>query len=485
MLRSSALLLASLLTIVSGCSDDSKKEVKPLPSTDDLYAYNVAVLERAIAIVGEDRALGEYNLGRVHQRFGRDKSGIPHFERALEIDPAYTPALRALGNFYEVTSQGEKALRAYQLTLRHDPLAAGVWTQLGLVLLHMDPNPRPLDAIEALETEIRAGTHSADTYYLLGLARKSLTPRDWEGAIAAFRKSLEIDPGKREALHSMSEALRMTKQFEEAKVYLEKFRKLKDAQFDAAMRATGSQTNEADQKNNTAQAWYDAAGLFISEHNEIVAQAAAERPLDDETTKRATQFIERCRDALEKALEFDPKLDAAHELKIDLASKSGVPGDLLAARRSAYAARPERLDWATLLAMQLLRESALDATRRPSPFFVEYTAEARKVLEKTLLLEPRHAFASRLLAELYLRRTSTVPELQARALQLAKIAVEHQTFPDANNYDTLAFAYDRNRQPNEALQALREGIEKVPAAQKAQLERRLQQFVDRARQDQK
>jgi len=480
-------MCALLLASTTGCSKASSNAISiPAPSDDNLYEHSVAAARWAQDLAPEGRARPIVNLAKVHQRFGRDDSAEPLLLEVLALDPHDDVAFpRAAGvasdaitllrhahadlaHFYSLTSRGALAVRHYQhaLRLRAPESNERLWTRLALVLIHLNLQE---DAVEALETEIRQGTDDATTYAHLGLARKSLG--DWNGAALAFRRAVELAPQSREAIHGLAEALRMTGRAGEAQPFFERFRAIKDEDDRRELEARARASNIEAERRHAALSWYEAAGVLIEEHNLLVTRPGEP---DDAPQRSASTYRRRCLDALARAIAFDPALQSAHDLRLDVLRKSGMTEDWLAACRAAAAGVPAA-DFGLGLAQDLL-DRAREVATRDVPLAERHIVAARQVLEDALRHDPTHGPTCGLLAEVYVTRFGGERGIGPRALALATTAFERARTPSAAAYDVLAGAHMLAGSPADALRTLEAGVSKVPAAERPQLERRLAQL---------
>ena len=63
---------------------------------------------------GKDGALLRFSLGNEYLKAGRADAAIGHLRRAVEIDPGYTAAWKALGRALVDSGQADEALAAYR-----------------------------------------------------------------------------------------------------------------------------------------------------------------------------------------------------------------------------------------------------------------------------------------------------------------------------------------------------------------------------------
>ena len=63
---------------------------------------------------GQDSALLRFSLGTEYRAAGREEEAIPHFERAVELDPGYSAAWKLLGRACESAGREEEARAAWR-----------------------------------------------------------------------------------------------------------------------------------------------------------------------------------------------------------------------------------------------------------------------------------------------------------------------------------------------------------------------------------
>jgi predicted Zn-dependent protease len=73
----------------------------------------LANFERMLA-AGKDGAMLRFSLGNEYMKAGRADVAIGHLRRAVEIDPGYTAAWKALGRALVDSGQADEALAAYR-----------------------------------------------------------------------------------------------------------------------------------------------------------------------------------------------------------------------------------------------------------------------------------------------------------------------------------------------------------------------------------
>lgn len=73
----------------------------------------LAGLERLLA-AGKDGALLRFGLGSEHLKRGDAASAVVHFQRAVELDPAYSAAWKMLGKALLAAGRSDAALAAWK-----------------------------------------------------------------------------------------------------------------------------------------------------------------------------------------------------------------------------------------------------------------------------------------------------------------------------------------------------------------------------------
>ena len=413
-----------------------------LPPESDLYAYSLAVAERARSVADPGWHLPIFHVARVHQRFGMDDLALATCREALELDPCAAGVHRTAGFILSNADRLPEAVDAYQQALLCEPEAQGVYTAMGLVLMHLK---RLDDAAEALEHEIRRGTASADTYYHLGETLR-LRGRH-EDATRHLRRSLELAPGKREALYGLAQCLLALGREEEAAEPLESFREIKAEADRQERESRASKDNLDEQRRHAADTWADAHEVLFFESRRAKDPAGARR------LARASF------EAVEQSLRFDPRRPGAYLSLMEHHRAAGEPRKALELARRAVEALPEdsRVHyWAARLHLEVAPRTPPGAP--PS----REALEAVALLERAVALEPGFAAAHLELARAILHRHRDA-SLLPRALEHARQALALADPPGPENYDVLAYACNRNGLDDQALELLRAGARRFPA----------------------
>ncbi|HYW47226.1 MAG TPA: tetratricopeptide repeat protein [Bryobacteraceae bacterium] len=136
-------------------------------------------------------AAGHYELGQAER--GRDlEKAMQHFDRALQIDPNYVPALAARAAIYNQQANPEEALKDLEKAARLRPDDAVTLDRLGQTYQALD---RTADAVPALRkaAELAPG----DSKTLLHLARALADSGSIEESKAAMDRFRQLGPEKK------------------------------------------------------------------------------------------------------------------------------------------------------------------------------------------------------------------------------------------------------------------------------------------------
>jgi len=151
---------------------------------------------RALAIRPDDFD-ANLNLATAYHQLDEPSQGLPYAERAVTLNPSSGPAHAALGSIYAALDRYEEAVVQYQAAAEMMDLTPDLLVNLANALGKLDRYPEmvnTLDAVIAMEP-------SAAAYERLGFARFKL--RQYDGAEAAFKKAIELDPRHYPALNGL------------------------------------------------------------------------------------------------------------------------------------------------------------------------------------------------------------------------------------------------------------------------------------------
>lgn len=146
-----------------------------------------------------DHVKSRLNLARVHLDDQEPEEALALVEGALEIEPGASDAYRLLGRAMHELGDIEGAIDAYQQALVVDDQDAWTMNNLGFVFLE---EGRFEEALSPLARAVELRDDVAVFFNNLGVALERT--RHASAAIAAFRRTLELDPGYEKASVSLA-----------------------------------------------------------------------------------------------------------------------------------------------------------------------------------------------------------------------------------------------------------------------------------------
>jgi tetratricopeptide (TPR) repeat protein len=164
-------------------------------------------------------ALKQFSLGSETQSRGRDREAIPYYERAVELDPNFALAHRALGAMYSNTGDVEKSreyfTKAFELRNR-----VSERERLGISALYYGQSTGEVEkARETYELYIR--TYPRDRSPRNNFAVLLNDIGEFEKAAARAREGLNLDPNLAVLYGNLADAYRGLNRVDEAKAVLE------------------------------------------------------------------------------------------------------------------------------------------------------------------------------------------------------------------------------------------------------------------------
>lgn len=130
--------------------------------------------------LGEYRAQNEYmgdfpggraNLGLLYSNLGDHQTAVKHYEKSVEIDDQYTPALVNLAMTYNRVGRNNDAEQVYRTLIKQSPELPGIHYSLGLLLVEQK---KYTEATEVLETATVKDPANSRINYNLGLLYSQL-----------------------------------------------------------------------------------------------------------------------------------------------------------------------------------------------------------------------------------------------------------------------------------------------------------------------
>lgn len=128
-------------------------------------------------------------LGNIYASLKQFDKAMPHYEKAVTLDPNKTQALNNIGIAYKELGYDEKALKAYQAVIALNPNDSAVYNNLGNLLRQMGNYE---GALGALKHSIKLNPSYADAYSNIGAIFKE--QKLYDQAEPHYRKALMLSP---------------------------------------------------------------------------------------------------------------------------------------------------------------------------------------------------------------------------------------------------------------------------------------------------
>jgi superkiller protein 3 len=169
-----------------------------------------------------DNFIGQDNLGNLLLKKGRVDEAITHYQKALQINPAYATAHNNLGNLLIQLGRLDEAIAQLQKALQIKPNYAEAHNNLGNALLQ---NGQVDEAIVHYQKALQIKPDFAEAHYNLGMVL--LQKGKVDEAMVHLQKALQIKPDDAKAHYSFGNALLKMGEVDEAMVHLQKALQIK------------------------------------------------------------------------------------------------------------------------------------------------------------------------------------------------------------------------------------------------------------------
>jgi len=130
------------------------------------------------------------NLAQLLEQVGRDAEAVPHLEALVQARPGDYGLAKRLALLYDRAGQVDKAIPAYEGLLKTRPRDVDLLAGLGRLNLFSTKDYAKSTAY--LERAVAVNPRLVDVVFLLGASRNAAG--DTEGATAAFKDALRLDP---------------------------------------------------------------------------------------------------------------------------------------------------------------------------------------------------------------------------------------------------------------------------------------------------
>jgi tetratricopeptide (TPR) repeat protein len=179
-----------------------------------LSTQRTAEAEKVLATLLErapDQRGLNYNYALVLTKLGRGDESRKYLERAVEVDPTYSPAIMQLLDLYQRTNEFERAAQILDPLIKEDPSNLDLQKQQALFFLRAGQTDK---ARAAFKTLIQADPKDTRLQYHLAEALSDL--EQYDEADKIYRKLLEQSPDDAELLASFGLSQAGQRKFDDA-----------------------------------------------------------------------------------------------------------------------------------------------------------------------------------------------------------------------------------------------------------------------------
>jgi tetratricopeptide (TPR) repeat protein len=355
------------------------------------------------------------------------------WETTIQRNPQCWMAHNNLGLILLDKGLVDEATAHFQTALAIRPQYPAAYNNLGTALMHKE---KINEAIADFQNALQLNPDYAEAYNNLGAAllRKGQT----DEAIASCQKALQLKPGYAEAYNNLGSALIQKGQTDEA--------------MDDFQKALSIKPNYVEAQYNLANAWLQKGrgDQALIEFQKVLAiqpdHADAHNNLGNLFFQKGE--LDQAIGQYQSALAIKPdNIEACDNLGMALARK-GRTDEAITYYRKALQINPGDVESLDLLAAALLRRGQLD--------------EAIAHLQKALAIQPDYTAAQQNLGRAaWVLATSTDPSIRngAKAVELARQAVELSGGKDPVMLGTLAAAYAEAGNFPEAIATIRHALQ--------------------------
>jgi tetratricopeptide (TPR) repeat protein len=140
------------------------------------------------------------NQGAALLEQGKAEEAIPHLERAYQLDSTSVPILINLGGALVMAGRHKEAIPLLESARDAEPHNAMIWINLGAAYLGNPILATPeqqMQSITAFQRALELNPAAPNVHYNLGLI--FIDRNEYDLAIAAFNKAIQVDPFDRDA----------------------------------------------------------------------------------------------------------------------------------------------------------------------------------------------------------------------------------------------------------------------------------------------
>lgn len=184
-----------------------------------LYGPAMAEYQRAIKETPEHAAEAHYRIGVLSNQLGNTEGGMQEFRAALQADPNYAEARKALAAYYVNRGANARqqqrlpdAIQDLQEAVKFDPGSSTTHVELGMAY---EESGRLTEAVQEYQAAVTVDPKDLTAQVRLGQGYNA--QKQYDQATAAFKAVLEGNPNSAEAYTGLGVAYAHQGQPEEAK----------------------------------------------------------------------------------------------------------------------------------------------------------------------------------------------------------------------------------------------------------------------------
>ena len=390
-------------------------------------AEAIVSLEAAVAINPCDASVHN-DLGIAYHQNNEIKRAIETLQRSIETDPLAPAAHLNLGSVYDDFANFTEAAKEYEEFIRLRPDFADAHTRLGLVYLKLN---RFEEAQKILETAGSLKPSDWEIWFNLGSI--AFTAKDYETAEKQYRKTLEKNKNYTEAHYKLGQTLQRLDRADEAQYHFDEFKALSEHQekIDELNRILRQQTERADAVHMLLGVQYTE----IARYDDAIENFERSLSINDENpetyigmvnTYRLMKEYDKALEVAAKVKKMEPNRIEVFEAIMSVYNDSKQPDKAIALAKEIVTLNPDYKH--ALLNLGILERQA------------GHYAEAVKVLQEYVAVEPERVIAHEVLLSIYTSATDSSFLDSEMALHHAKMAESL----GSQRHELVAEAYHHN-----------------------------------------
>jgi tetratricopeptide (TPR) repeat protein len=185
--------------------------------TEQAYAESAQVIEKAVSLLDEASAItgaaeAYFRLGWLYSLPLPDfEQAIANYDRAIDLNPAYTIAYNNRGNAHKALQDYQRAIADYDRAIDLNPQYAIAYNNRGNAYRALQDYQR---AITDYDRAIDLNPEYAKAYNNRGIAYKDL--QDYQQAIADYDRAIDLNPQYAEAYGNRGNAYKALQDYQRA-----------------------------------------------------------------------------------------------------------------------------------------------------------------------------------------------------------------------------------------------------------------------------